>query len=86
MTVSKYRKRRSDKKKRQCERLAVMRAAKERKRLENPPPAREPKLVRWYPLEFCVRDKRTGHTSQWHDLRSARRMARQAALLLRFCA
>ena len=65
--------------------MANMRAAKERKRLANPV-EREPKLVRWYPLEFCVRDKRTGNVSQWHDLRSARHLAQQGALLLRFCA
>lgn len=69
---------------RQLSRCAAMRAAKERKRMEHPP-EHEPKLVRWFPLEFCVRDKRTGQVSAWHDLRSARHLARQAALLLRFC-
>ena len=61
-----------------------MRAAKAAKRLANPPD-REPELVRFYPLEFCVRHKGTGQVSSWHDIRSARRMAKQAALLLKYC-
>ena len=36
--------------------MARMRAAKERKRLANPV-EREPKMVRWFPLELGVRDK-----------------------------
>ena len=70
---------------RMLRKMANFRAAKERKRLANPV-EREPKLVRFYPLEFCVRNKLTGEVSSWHDLRSARRIAKQAALLLRYCA
>lgn len=55
----------------QLRRLAQMRAAKERKRLERGPEEPEPKLVRWYPFEFAVRDKRTGEVA-WHDLVSVR--------------
>lgn len=55
--------------------------ARARNRMENPT-EREPQMIPFYRLEFCVRDKRTGQTSEWHDLRSVRRIARQAALLL----
>ena len=61
--------------------LANMRAAKERKRLANPV-EREPKLVRWYPLEFGVRNKRTGETA-WIDLRSARDAAKRIRVILK---
>jgi len=55
----------------QLRRLAQMRAAKERKRMERGPVEPEPKLVRWYPFEFAVRDKRTKEVA-WHDLVSVR--------------
>lgn len=61
--------------------LANMRAAKERKRLENPM-EREPKLVRWFPLEFGVRDKRNEDTV-WMDLKSTRDVAKRIAVLLK---
>lgn len=63
--------------------MANMRAAKERKRLENPP-EREPKLVRWFPLELGVRDKRNGETA-WIDLRSVRDAAKRLRVILKFC-
>lgn len=55
----------------QLRRLSQMRAAKEHKRLERGPAEPEPKLVRWCPFEFAVRDKRTGEVA-WHDLVSVR--------------
>jgi hypothetical protein len=61
--------------------MANMRAAKERKRLEHPVEA-EPRMRRFFRFEFCVRDKLSGEVSNWSDIRSARRIARQAALLL----
>ena len=79
---SKRRNRWQDKRKRQLRKLANMRAAKERKRLENPP-EREPKLVRWFPLEFGVRDKRTGETV-WMDLRSTRDVAKRVAVVVKY--
>lgn len=80
--LSKRRNRWKDKRKRQLVKLANMRAAKERKRLANPV-EREPKLVRWFPLEFGVRDKRTGETV-WMDLRSTRDVAKRVAVLLKY--
>lgn len=63
-------------------RLALMRAAKERKRLANPV-EREPKLARWYPLEFGVRDKATGETA-WIDLKSCRDAAKRIDVILKY--
>lgn len=62
--------------------LANMRAAKERKRLANPPEY-EPKMIRWFPLEFGVRDKVTGETV-WMDLRSTRDVAKRVAVVLKY--
>ena len=59
-----------------------MRAAKERKRLANPP-EREPVMVRHYPLEWAVRDTRTGEVV-WMPLKSARDVARRVAVVLRY--
>lgn len=59
-----------------------MRAAKERKRLENPP-EREPKMKRYHRFEFGVRDKLTGET-HFVDLRSVRHAARALGLILKY--
>jgi hypothetical protein len=69
---------------RMLRKMSNMRAAKERKRLANPI-EREPKLVRWYPLEFGMRDKRNGETV-WMDLRSTRDAAKRIAVLLKYYA
>jgi hypothetical protein len=61
--------------------MANMRAAKERKRLANPV-EREPKLVRWFPLELGVRDKRMKEFS-WVDLRSVRDAAKRISVVLK---
>ena len=65
------------------QKMASMRAAKERKRLENPP-EREPKMVRFHRFEFAVKDKLTGEQA-WHDLVSVRHAAKALGLILKFC-
>lgn len=82
MTFSKYRRRRQDKRLRKSQRLAAMRQAKARKRLENPP-EHEPKFLPWYPLELGIRDKATGETC-WIDLKSCRDAAKRIAVILKF--
>lgn len=47
-------------------------------------PAPEPRMERYYPLEFGVRVKATGET-HWADLRSARHAARALGLVLKHC-
>ena len=79
---SKYRKRRQDKYQRRSQRLAQMRAAKERKRLANPVD-REPKWERWFPLELGVRDKRSGEVA-WVELRSVRDATRRISAVVKF--
>lgn len=76
---SKYRRRKQDKYLRKCERLAQMRAAKERKRLANPV-EREPEYVRYYPLEIGIRNKRTGETA-WTDFKSVRDAAKRLSVI-----
>ncbi len=61
--------------------MANMRAAKARKRLANPVD-REPRMVRWFPLELGVRDKRTGEIA-WTDLRSVRDTAKRISVVLK---
>lgn len=73
--------RRGVKRERMLKKLANMRAAKARKR-EFTPPEREPKLVRYYPLEIGVRDKRTGDTA-FVDLRSVRDAAKRLSVVLK---
>ena len=53
------------------QRMAAMRAAKERKRLDGPYTYREPKMKRWHRFEIGLRDKVTGEVA-WHDLKSVR--------------
>jgi len=66
--------------------LANMRAAKARLRQERIAAGlldREPKLVRWFPLELGVRDKASGEVA-WTDLRSIRDAARRLGVVLKF--
>jgi len=68
--------------------MSNWREAKKRKRLLNPPPEREPKLVRWHRFEFGVRDKIQGRMSYgeaWVDLRSVRDAAKRLRLILKHC-
>jgi hypothetical protein len=61
-------------------RLGVL--ARERKRIANPI-EREPKFIRYYPLQFGVRDKRTGETA-WIDFKSVRDVARRLSVIQEF--
>lgn len=74
-----------DKRQRQLTRLANMRQAKARLRQERVAAGlleREPKLMRYYPLELGVRDKRTGEVA-WTDLRSVRDTAKRISTVLK---
>jgi len=62
--------------------MSLMRAAKERKRLEFPV-EREPVMIRHFPLQLGVRDKRTGEVA-WTDLRSIRDATRRLAIVLKY--
>ena len=62
--------------------MAAMRAAKARKRLEQPA-QREPLLQRYYRFEYGVRDKTTGQTER-RDLVSVRQAAKAIGLILKF--
>lgn len=84
--LSKFRRRRQDKYLRRAQRLAVMRAAKARIRQERMAAGlleREPRMVRWFPLELGVRDKVSGETA-WVDLRSVRDAAKRLAVILKY--
>ncbi len=64
-----------------------MRAAKARIRQERIDAGlleQEPKMQRWFPLEFGVRNKRTGEIA-WTDLRSVRHAAKALGLILKYC-
>lgn len=63
--------------------MELMRSAKARKRLENPPMEPEPKMVRTTCLEIGFRDKITGH-AEWVELSSARQARRIANVMLKF--
>ena len=62
--------------------MAAMRAAKERKRLDSPPPDREPNLRRFFRYEFGVRDRITGEI-QFTELRSVRQASTALGLILK---
>jgi hypothetical protein len=67
--------------------MANWRAAKARKRqqmIDDGLLEQEPKLIRWFPFEFGVRDKRTGETA-WHDLVSVRHAAKALGLVKKYC-
>ena len=64
--------------------MANMRAAKERKRIELGPVEDEPRMQRWYRFEFGVRDKTTGEVG-WHDLVSIRHAAKALGLVRAYC-
>lgn len=79
------RKVRQDKRERMLRKMANWRAAKARKRQERMAAGwwPEPKLKRYYPLEFGVRVKATGET-HFVDLKSARHAAKALGLILKF--
>lgn len=65
--------------------MSAMRAAKARRRAEKMAAGlseREPKLIRWYPFEYGVRDNRTGETC-FRDLVSVRQAAKALGLILK---
>ena len=61
-------------------RLGVL--ARERKRIANPI-EREPKLLRYCPLELGVRNKHTGETA-WTDFKSVRDATRRLTIIQKF--
>jgi hypothetical protein len=67
---------------RMLQKMARLRAAKERKRLAAPPPDYPPKFKRWYPLELGVRDKKTGEVA-WVEFRSLRDAMRRLSVVLK---
>lgn len=85
---SKRRNRWQDKRKRQLQKLANMRAAKERKRLERGPREEEPRLIKWHRFEIGVRDKvtgRSGYGEAWMDLVSIRDVVRRLRVIVKEC-
>ena len=56
--------------------------ARERKRLANPV-QREPRLIRYHPLQIGVRDKVTGDTA-WIDFKSLRDAVRRLSVVQKF--
>jgi hypothetical protein len=88
LAVSKYRKRKQDKYKRKCERLARMRAAKQRRHNEEiaagwttePPPGR---IVRHPNISWAMRDDISGEVV-WMEFKSVRDMAKRASMVARF--
>lgn len=67
--------------------MANMRAKKDAKRLADIAAGwtPEPKMERWYPLEFGVRDKVTGEFC-WVDFKSVRDAARRLGAVRKFYA
>ena len=65
--------------------MAAMRAAKERKRLERGPIEEEPKLqrVRYPHLSWAMRDDLSGEVV-WMELKSIRDMSRRAGVVARY--
>ena len=63
--------------------MAAMRAAKERKRLEREPIEEEPRMIRTTDLSWAVRDDITSHV-EWLPLKSARDTFRRVTVLLRY--
>lgn len=75
-----------DKRKRQLEKLEHWRRRKAEIRQERIVAGlleREPRMQRFYPLEFGVRNKQTGETA-WHDLKSVRHAAKALGLVLKY--
>jgi hypothetical protein len=63
--------------------MATMRAAKARKRLDNPLEPEEARGAPFYPLQIGVRDKLSGEVS-FVDFRSVRDAAKRLALVQKF--
>ena len=67
---------------RMLRKMANMRAAKERRRLEWPQES-APRFERWFPLEVGVRDRATGETA-WIEFRSLRGALRALRVVQRY--
>jgi hypothetical protein len=63
--------------------MTQMRAAKERKRLANPPPEPEPKMLPFHPLSVIVVDKTSAEWSSF-DFVSVRDATRRLSVVKRF--
>jgi len=88
MNSSRYCINRKARRERVLRKMAAMRAAKERirqERIDSGLLECEPKMTRYFPLEFGVRVKQTGET-HFHDLTSVRHAAKALSLVLRYCA
>jgi hypothetical protein len=75
-----YRKSRRDA---QLQRLAAMRAAKERRRLERGPVEQEPRMEKWNRYTITVTDRLTGERGSF-ELRSLRNVQRRLSVVLRY--
>ena len=75
-----YRKKRRQ---RMLDKLARMRAAKERKRLERGPVEQEPKMERWNRYTITVNDRLTGESGTF-EVRSLRNTMARLAVMLRY--
>ena len=64
----------------QLRRLAAMRAAKERKRLERGPVEEEPQMERWNRFEITVTGRLTGETGSF-EMRSLRDAGRRLPMI-----
>ena len=76
---------RNTKRFRMLRKMENMRADKARIKMERGAAGlleREPKLVKWFPLELGVRDKVSGDVA-WTDLKSVRDTARRIGVVLR---
>lgn len=73
---------RNARRERMLRKMAAMRAAKERKRRENPVD-QEPRMQRYYPLELGLRDRRTGDVA-WVEFRSVRDAMRRLSIVQRY--
>ena len=67
----------------QLQRLAAMRAAKERRRLERGPVEQEPRMEKWNRYTITVTDRLTGERGSF-ELRSLRNVQRRLSVVLRY--
>lgn len=79
-----YYRNRNERRQRELHKLANARAAKARKRLDNPP-EHEPKMKRFHPLELGVRQSGKPESAVWHPLKSVRDASKRLAVVLKYC-
>ena len=68
---------------RMLDKLAKMRAAKERKRLARGTVEEEPRMERWNRFEITVTDRLTGETGKF-ELRSLRDAGRRLSVMVKY--